>query len=158
MKLYTQADFDQNKAEKRREITKTLLMALPFLIVAIAGFALRIELLCTAGCILFGAVIIFMYDAGISPAVRYGRYLKEVHSGMSRRTLGTLMRIGSDPVYTDGVDFFEVIVNVYEDLSEEGDRRFLLDCKRSLDEAWVGRDVVVTSHGSNLLEAELYEA
>ncbi|MBQ2949150.1 MAG: hypothetical protein IJD94_09305 [Clostridia bacterium] len=155
MKLYSQESFQQNAQDKKRELIRMMIFALPCLAVAVAGFALRIEPLCTAGVILCGAVIIFLYDAKLGPQVRYGRYLKEAHSGLSRKTLGTLVRIGSDPVYTDGVNFREIILNIYEDMSEEGERRFLLDWRREMPAEWLDQDIIVTSHGSYLLEMEL---
>lgn len=155
MKLYEQKDFDQNRAIKKREARRAILFSLPFLAVAVAAFILRAEALCIAGGVLCGAVLIFMYDRRVSPAVRYGRYLKEAHADISHKTLGTLVRVGGDPVFQEGVNFYEVILNVYEDLSEEGERRFLLDSKKELPQAWIGQDVVVTSHGKWLLEAEL---
>lgn len=155
MKFYTQADFDRNKAEKKKELMRTALLALPFLAVSVAGFLIRNEILCIAGCILFFSVILFMYDLRVQPALRYDRYLKESHSGMSRRTLGALVRVGCDPVYMDGIDFHEVIINIYEDLSEEGERRFLLDVNKTIPAEWMNQDIIVTSHGSYVLEAEL---
>ena len=152
MKLYAQTDFDANRQEKRRQITRALALALPFFLIAAAAFGLRIELLCIAGLVIAGAILIFLYDLRIKPALRYGRYLAETHSGLSRQTVGALVRIGSDPVYQDGVNFYEVILNIYEDMAEEGERRFLLDAKKDIPQDWIGQDVVVTSHGSFLLD------
>ena len=152
MKLYAQADFDANRREKRRQIRRALILALPFFAMAIAAFVLRIELLCIAGFVIAGSILIFLYDLRIKPALRYGRYLAEAHSGLSRQTVGALVRIGSDPVYQDGVNFYEVILNIYEDMAEEGERRFLLDAKKDIPQDWIGQDVVVTSHGSFLLD------
>ena len=120
--------------------------------IAAAAFGLRIELLCIAGLVIAGAILIFLYDLRIKPALRYGRYLAEAHSGLSRQTVGALVRISSDPVYQDGVNFYEVILNIYEDMAEEGERRFLLDAKKDIPQDWIGQDVVVTSHGSFLLD------
>lgn len=153
MKFYDQTDLDTSKREKSGAIRFTLLMMLPFLAAAIAGFLLRVELLCTAGCILAGAVVIFLYDLRIKPALRYCAFLEEAHSGLTRQTGGALVRIGCDPVYQDGVDFYEIILNIYEDLDEEGERRFLLDSKKEIPADWLNHDVIVTSHGSYLLEA-----
>ena len=152
MKLYAQADFDANRREKRRQIRRALILALPFFAMAIAAFVLRIELLCIAGFVIAGAILIFLYDLRIKPALRYGRYLAEAHSGLTRQTVGALVRIGSDPVYQDGVNFHEVILNIYEDMAEEGERRFLLDVNKEIPQDWIGQDVVVTSHGSFLLD------
>ena len=152
MKLYAQTDFDANRQEKRRQITRALALALPFFVIAAAAFGLRIELLCIAGLVIAGAILIFLYDLRIKPALRYGRYLAEAHSGLSRQTVGALVRIGSDPVYTDGVWFYELILNVYEDLSEEGERRFLLDCAKAVPPEQMNRDVALTSHGNFVLD------
>ena len=152
MKLYDQTDFDANKREKRRQIRRALMLALPFFLMAIAAFVLRIELLCIAGFVIAGSILIFLYDLRIKPALRYGRYLTEAHSGLTRQTVGALVRIGSDPVYQDGVNFHEVILNIYEDMAEEGERRFLLDVNKEIPQDWIGQDVVVTSHGSFLLD------
>ena len=152
MKLYDQTDFDANKREKRRQIRRALMLALPFFLMAIAAFVLRIELLCIAGFVIAGSILIFLYDLRIKPALRYGRYLAEAHSGLTRQTVGALVRIGSDPVYQDGVNFHEVILNIYEDMAEEGERRFLLDVNKEIPQDWIGQDVVVTSHGSFLLD------
>ena len=157
MKLYDQTDFDANKQEKRRQITRALVIALPFFVIAIAAFVLRIEMLCTAGFVIAGAILIFLYDLRIKPALRYGHYLAEAHGGLSRQTVGALVRIGSDLVYQDGVNFFEVILNIYEDMAPEGERRFLLDAKKDIPQDWIGQDVVVTSDGSFLLDVTLVE-
>ena len=152
MKLYAQADFDANRREKRRQIRRALILALPFFAMAIAAFVLRIELLCIAGFVIAGSILIFLYDLRIKPALRYGRYLAEAHSGLTRQTVGALVRIGSAPVYQDGVNFHEVILNIYEDMAEEGERRILLDVNKEIPRDWIGQDVVVTSHGSFLLD------
>ena len=152
MKLYDQTDFDANRREKRRQIRRALMLALPFFALAIVAFVLRIELLCIAGFVIAGSILIFLYDLRIKPALRYGRYLAEAHSGLTRQTVGALVRIGSDPVYQDGVNFYEVILNIYEDMAEEGERRFLLDVNKEIPRDWIGQDVVVTSHGSFLLD------
>ena len=156
MKLYSQADFDGNKAYMRQELRFALLCALPFLAVAVAAFLLRIEWLCIAGCMAAGVALILLFDLRIGPAIHYGRFLREIHSGLTRKTLGTLVRMSEDLVYQDHVNAHELIINIYEDLDEEGERRFLLDREKQIPAEWMDKDIVVTSHGSFVLEAELY--
>lgn len=155
MKFYSQTDFERSAAEKKHEFTRLMLMVLPFLAVSVAGFIVRNEILCIVGCALFFSMIIFMYDLRIQPAMRYGRHLREIHSGTTHKTLGALVHLGADPVYMDGIDFQEVIINIYEDLAEEGERRFLLDVSKQAPEAWLNQDVIVTSHGNYVLEMDL---
>ena len=131
-----------------------LLAGAPVLALAVAAVLLRREILCMAGCILCGAVWVFLWDWRLAPVCRYGRFLREVTSGLTRRTAGMLMRIGEERVFQDGVWLYELILNVYEDLSEEGERRFLLDCQKPRPDALVGSDVALTSHGSFALAIE----
>lgn len=157
MKFYEQTDFDKSKKEKSTAIKTTFVVMLPFLAAGAAGFALRIEPLCALGLFLAGAAAIFLYDLRMKPALRYCAHLAEVHSGLTRQTVGALVRLGCDPVYEDGVNFYEVILNIYEDMDEEGERRFLLDARKEIPGDWMGRDIVVISHGSYLLEARAVE-
>ena len=157
MKLYSQADFEQNKSSVRGGLLRMLLCALPFLASAVAGFVMRIQPLCTAGCILAGGVMILVYDTKIRPARRYGRHLTEIHSGLTRQTVGMFVSMGEDIVHDIDLQFYEVILNIYEDLDEEGERRFLLDEKKTINKEWIGKDVVVTHHGSYILEIVLVE-
>ena len=57
-------------------------------------------------------------------------------------------------VYMDGVWLTEIILNVYEDLSEEGERRFLLDCTKPAPKDMLDQDVALTSHGNFVLDIE----
>ena len=149
--FYDQEDRQVNSARAKREALYMLLCALPFLLVAAVGFVMRIEPLCMAGVLLFGGTLILLFDLRLAPILRYGRYLREISSGMTRRTAGTLVRLGEDPIYTDGVWMRECIINIYEDQSEEGERRFLLDCSKEIPEELLGKDVALTSHGSAVL-------
>ena len=152
--MYSKADFEKNKVQKKQMLLYMLLFALPGLALAAAGLVMRIELMCTAGLIIACAVLIFLYDLKLKPVLRYGKYLKEIHSGLNRKTAGTLVRIGMDPVYMDGVWLTEIILNVYEDMSEEGERRFLLDCTKPAPQDMLGSDVALTSHGNFVLDIE----
>lgn len=157
MKLYSQADFDRNSQEIKNALLRMLLYALPFFAVAVVGFILRIQPLCTAGCLLGGGVMIFICDKRITPTRRYSRHLREIHSGLTRQTVGAFICMGEDIVHDIDLEFYEVILNIYEDMDEEGERRFLLDEKKSIDREWIGRDVVITHHGSYILEIALVE-
>lgn len=152
MKFYTQADFDRSAQEKKTQIRRALMLMTPFVLLGAAAFVLRSEPLCIAGFVIAGAILIFLYDLRIKPARGYCAFLAEAHSGLTKQTVGALVRIGCDPVYQDGVNFYEVILNIYEDMDEEGERRFLLDAKKEIPQDWLGRDVVAISHGSCLLE------
>ena len=152
--LYSEKDRQDNSARMKKEFCVVALCALPFLTLAVAAFLLRIELLCMAACLLMGGVVIFMTDMRVMPVWRYGRFLKNIREGLTRRTAGTLVRIGEDALYTDGVWMRELILNIYEDQSPDGERRFLLDCAKSVPGELMGRDVALTSHGNAVLDVQ----
>ena len=64
------------------------------------------------------------------------------------------MRIGSEDIYEDGVIFRELILNIYEDMAPEGERRFLIEPGMPVDMTLIGRDVAVTSHDKVVLAVE----
>ena len=156
--LYSEQDSALNSARMKREMGKIALCALAPLALTVAAFFLRVEWLCMIGCMLTGGVLIFLIDLSVMPLWRYGRFLREITSGLTRRTAGTLVRIGEDMMYTDGVWMRECILNIYEDLSEDGERRFLLDSAKSVPGELIGRDVVLTSHGNTVLDVQAMES
>ncbi len=153
--MYNQQDVENNRRMIRKETRFMLLCMLPFVAVAIAAFILRIELLCIAAVGLTAAVVIFLWDLKLGPHLRYRSFLGEITTGMTRQTVGELVRVCPDPVYQDGVYSREIFINIYEDLSEDGERRFLLDCVKEIDEGFMGKDIVVTSHGSYAVDIVL---
>ena len=98
--------------------------------------------------------MIFVGDLFVAPVVRYGKFLRDLFSGLTRKTAGTLVRVGEDDIYENGVIFHEMIVNIYEDMTPEGERRFLIEPAMPLDTALIGRDVAVTSHDKVVLAVE----
>ena len=152
--LYSEQDSALNAARMKREMGKIALCALAPLALTVAALFLRVEWLCMIGCMLTGGVIIFLIDLLVMPLWRYGRFLREIASGLTRKTAGTLVRIGEDMVYTDGVWMRECILNIYEDLSEDGERRFLLDGAKGIPGELTGCDVVLTSHGNTVLDVQ----
>ena len=110
--FYTEKRTEENKRRLRRDVFKMLLAMLPFFALCVAGFAVRNQTLCTAGLILTCAAAIFVGDLFVMPSIRYGRFLRELTSGLTRKTAGTLVRVGDEEVYENGVHFHEMIVNV----------------------------------------------
>ena len=138
--FYTEKRTEENKRRLRRDVFKMLLAMLPFFALCAAGFAVRNQTLCTAGLILTCAAAIFVGDLFVMPSIRYGRFLRELTSGLTRKTAGTLVRVGDEEVYKNGVHFHEMIVNVYEDMAPEGERRFLIEPAMPFDAALIGHE------------------
>jgi len=156
IRLYSEADFAESRKTKKKAIRRMIFCALPFLAGAAVCFALRLQTACALCMIAFCSALIFLYDLQVKPSVRYARCLSEMRSGSSHDTLGTFVRISEDLTYEEGVNFREVIINVYEDMDEEGERRFLLDERREIPREWLMRDVVINSYGSTILGVRLH--
>ena len=156
--MYSEKDALVNGGRIRKEAGRMMLCMLPFLAAAVAAFILRIEPLCIGAAIAAASVMLFLWDLKLGPLFRYRTFLNEIQSGLTRETVGALVRVSPDPVYQDGVYSREMFINIYEDMSEEGERRFLLDCAKDYDEGLMGRDVAITSHGSYVLGIELVNA
>ena len=156
IRLYQENDFAESRKERNAMIRRMLFFALPFLAGAAAAFALRLEALCIFCAVAFCSVLVFLYDLLVKPAVTYDRHLGEIQRGSSHDTLGTLVSVSKDLTYAEGINFREVIINIYEDMDEEGERRFLLDERRELPQEWMNRDVVISSYGNVVAGARLY--
>lgn len=150
--MYSETDFLKNRQDQKRIWLLLALCALPGLCLASVSVAMRWQIGCMVGLILLGAEIIFVGDLKLMPLIRYGHFLREVTTGLSRRTAGRLVRVSDDPIYDGGLWFREVTLNIYEDLSEDGERRFLLDSAKKIPDMLIGTDVALTSHGNTVLD------
>lgn len=152
--FYQAEDCEKNRRKMKREIWIMLLCGLPCFVVGTAGFVVRNEALAIIGFAAACISAIFLWDLRLMPVIRYGRYLDEIMGGLCHDTVGCVMSFGKEPVYESGVNFREMIINVYEDLSVEGERRFLMEYTREVPEALIGQNVKVTSHGSYVMGLE----
>lgn len=152
--FYQAEDCDKNRRQVKHELKMMLLCVLPFLALGAAGFIVRNEILAIIGFAAACALAIFLTDLRLMPVVRYGRFLNEIMSGLRHDTVGCVVSFGTEPVYENGVDFREMIVNIYEDMSPDGERRFLLEYHRDVPKELIGQNVKVTSHGSYVMGLE----
>ncbi|MBO5568757.1 MAG: hypothetical protein J6A79_07510 [Clostridia bacterium] len=144
--LYTKADLVSAQETARHSMMRCLVLGVPFLLAAIAGFVMRNRLLCSAGAFCLCAFFIFSFDLFAMPYVRYQRWLAQTMQNKTHETAGKLLRISEDPVDEMGVRFREVWINIYADLSEEGERRFLLDWSKGIPDALRNQIVVIESY------------
>ena len=149
--LYQESDYTENLAEIRRERMMLYLLAIPGLVLCVAGFVIRNQIMASVGLFLMIAEMIYTYDMRLGPLKRYKAYLGEIREGLSHDTRGVVMRIGEEPVFTEGVFFREYLINIYKDRAEDGERRFLLDWQKPVPEFVVGDYVVIHSHGVYVL-------
>ena len=146
-----------NILEQNKRLKKMLMRVLLSLLVPIAilvfGFMERVQPLAAAGCFLFFALLIFSWDFFLKPIYCYRLYIRDLIRGSSHETRGILVHQGSEDVREDGVDFREVILNIYRDLAEDGERRFLLDARKAPLPIKDGTAVILRSQGSFIMDA-----
>ncbi len=140
------------RRKTHREILRLLAcMAVP-LILTVILFSMRMKWPCILTAILTCAVMIFLTDMKLRPALSYEKWLKEISGGRQHDTVGILTCIGEEDVYEDKLCFREVILNIYLDLAEEGERRFLLDSGKSISGELLGQPVRIRSHENYIVD------
>ncbi len=155
--LYTDDDFARADIAVRREAVLLFAFTLPFFACAVIALCLRSQIFCCIFTILLSFSAIFLLDTRLIPVLRYRSWIREAQSGLSHETAGVLMSIGSEDVWENGMRLRELILNIYSDLAEEGERRFLLDAAKKVPEEFLGRVVVVKSHDTSILGVKLRE-
>ena len=150
--MYDERDMQRASARVRAGMRRLLLMMAPFLAVAVAGFVLRIKPMCMAGAVIASFIMIFQADTRLSPAMRYRKWLSDALQGRRHDTAGMLMRLAQEETIDDGLRFRELIINIYADLSEEGERRFLLDASKDIPGEYIGQVVVVRSYDHYVMD------
>ena len=91
--LYQESDYAENQAAIRRERRIFYLLAIPGLLLCVAGFVIRNQILATVGLFLMFAEMIYVYDMRLGPLKKYRTFLEEIRKGMQHDTRGVLIRI-----------------------------------------------------------------
>ena len=149
---YQEQDHQVVEKQIKKEEGIMALSAIPGLLLLVAGFLVRNRIMAMCGLFLFLAVLIFLYGMRLGPLLHYRKFLEEISEGLSHDTRGVLVRIGEDPVFENGVDFKEIILNIYKDQAEDGERRFLLDQQKKMPDFPMGSLVTLKSHGVYVLD------
>lgn len=150
-------DIGAAKGRVHRETIRLVgVIALPLILSAVL-FGLRLKWPCVLAAFLTCAAAIFLMDLRLRPAISYERWLKEILNGRQHDTAGILTRIGEEDVYEDKLCFKEVLVNIYLDLAEEGERRFLLDSSKRIPAELLNQPVLVRSHENYIVSVKKWE-
>lgn len=112
------------------------------------------QIITVAVTLVWGAIIIFFWSMKLSPRLSYRRYLREIHSGISRDVEGVIVSMDEDTAFREGLNFYRMIVNV-GDLNEEEDERVLYwDAQLGRPELSVGDSVAVRAHGNDIISLQ----
>lgn len=109
------------------------------------------QLAATAVTILFGGGYLFLRGMKLSPLLCYRRYLREISHGLSHEEEGAVVRFSQQAAFRDGLDFYQLVVNVGDPKDEKDERILYWDASLPRPELAAGERVRVLVHGNELL-------
>lgn len=112
------------------------------------------QIITIAVTLVWGAIIIFFWSMKLSPRLSYRRYLREIHSGISRDVEGVIVALDEDTAFRDGLSFYRMVVNVGDLEAEEDERILYWDAQMGKPELAVGDRVAARAHGNDIIGLE----
>lgn len=157
--IYTQEDLPRAQKQQKRLLTIMLAVTLFWAACITAALLLRrrvlpetaSEWICIGLTVLWGAVLIFLFDLKLKPVHAYVRYLGEVTGGIRREMQGIVVSLDQEVSYRNGFDFYRLILNVDEKGDPEGERQFFFDANKPRPALVPGEAVALWYHGNDIL-------
>lgn len=147
-RIYGAEDFESNAKQLKREWTLCALLSIPLLALLVFSLVRRMEMVTIIVTIVWGALLIFLGSLKLGPVYAYRRYLREVTSGLSRKTQGVVVSYAEDLTFKEGVQFHVLVVNVGTKEDPEDERMFYYDHYKPQPGLQPGERVSVTSHSN----------
>lgn len=148
MEFYTQQDLQDNGAQMRRVFWTIGIPTLAMLAALAVSLVLRAEWLTILITVVWGAVLIFLWDMKIAPVLSYRRHLNAVLGGLRRNAEGTVVSFSEDNAFKDGVSFWTLLINTDPKMDPKGERLFYVDCCKQRPALEQGDAVRITSNGN----------
>ncbi|MCL2545437.1 MAG: hypothetical protein FWE77_05900 [Clostridia bacterium] len=146
--FYSDQDLRQNAAQMRRALLLIGLPSLLLLAALVASLAVRAQWLTVLTTIVWGAMVVFLWDMKIAPVRAYRKHLTAVLSGLRRTAEGRVVSFSEEGAYKDGVFFDTLIINGDPKMEPEGERLFYVDRCKERPPLASGDFVRVTSNGN----------
>jgi len=100
---------------------------------------------------LLGCIAILLWGMKISPIRLMRRYLYEIHSGLTKHTSGRVVFFSEDITPREGIECFQVILNVGEKDDPKDERLFYWNASMKRPQCEKGGVVSITSHGNDII-------
>ncbi len=143
---YNQGDYDVLKREINKKLLVFGLVVAAYLTGVSMLFSMRLQFACMSFTFVAGSIIIFFAYIYLVPPLKYRKFLKEMHSGQQRESLGEFVRIEEDETFREGVSFYPFIT-----VDDEGfEHRFYWDAQKPLPQIEPGAKVNVTTYGQSI--------
>lgn len=101
--------------------------------------------------LVWGAALIFLWGMKLTPRLAYRKFLRELHSGLSREVHGIVTDLNETTTFRDGLTFYGIIVNVGDANDPEDDRLLYWDAQLGRPDVAVGDTVAVRAHGNDIM-------
>ena len=109
------------------------------------------QIITIAVTLVIGALIIFIWGMKLTPLLSYRKYLREIHSGLSRDVEGVVTQLDTETTFRDGLSFYGMIVNVGDLKDPEDERLLYWDAQLGKPPVAVGDKVTVHAHGNDII-------
>ena len=147
--MYTETDRQTTqRAAKRAHFAAGLFLFLGLLI-TVAGLIFRVRALAVLGLGVGGCAAYFYYSLKAGPRVRYARFLREIETGLSRKTRVIFEELSAaSRVTEEGVSVFDLAAR-----DEDGETRlFYFDAAKPLPTLQPGQSVDLTAYGRYVVD------
>lgn len=147
MEFYSEQDLRDNAAQMRRVLWQTGIPSLALLAALIATLVARMQWLTVLITVLWGGLILLLWEMKISPVRAYRKHLNGVFTGLRRSAEGRVVSLSEEAAYQDGVLFDNLIINNDPKMNPEGERLFYVDRCKQRPPLVPGDFVRVTANG-----------
>lgn len=150
MELYSERDFEENTKQMHGAARWLWLPSPGFLAALILSLIARVQWATVLLTVLWGGLMIFLWNMKISPVRAYRRHLGELARGLHRTAEGVVVSFSPEGTYKDGVFFSTLIINGDARMEAEGERLFYVDRCKERPPLAPGEYVRVTANGNFL--------
>ncbi|MDR2505435.1 MAG: hypothetical protein LBD16_04935 [Oscillospiraceae bacterium] len=149
--VYDERDLAAVDAAWRRSLIIAAAALALFIASCVTTVILRQKLAAIAISVVLGSLFIFFWGMKAEPVRHMRKHLREIHSGLTKTTVGRIMSFGSDAVSREGIECFAVLLNVGETGDENDERLFYWNAGLAAPRVSVGDTVSVISHGNDIV-------
>lgn len=161
--LHTEPDSQRNSAAIRRMLILFGALTLVAILMITASLIWRSpttvdnprerasQVITIAVSLVLGAALIFLWGMKLTPRLAYRKYLRELHSGLSREVHGVVTDLNETTTFRDGLTFYGMIVNVGDVNDPEDDRLLYWDAQLGRPDLAAGDTVSVRAHGNDIM-------
>ena len=143
--MYTEQDFSDIKAQKKKRALLMMIPCILLLAVIIYSLVIRMEALTVGLTIVLGCYFFFVHGLLYMPVNAYYQHMDQVMHGRTRTITGAFKEMNETAVLRDGVYYYPMLLNVGRMEDEEDDRLFYFDANLPRP-AWEKGDMLTLTY------------